>query len=122
MKNLSLAEQEFLKAFENIEPVEWEDDLRAYYNEDGKVTSFAGSGYPAGDNWIAIDRALYNTHEWAWLWVVDGKIVKREPSNNYYFPLTKSDKGVKVVIYHANIVVESHEDYDRVEYYAKRNS
>ena len=118
MKNLSLAEQEFLKAFETIEPIEWVDDLRAYYDEDGKVTSFVGSGYPQGDNWIAIDRALYNTHDWTYLYVIDGKIVERKPTNNYYFPLTKSDKGVKVVRYHANVVVESHEDYEDIEYYA----
>ena len=122
MKNLSLAEQEFLKAFENVEVVEHVDDLRAYYDDEGKVWTFAASGYPQGDCWITIDRELYNTHEWSHLYVIDGKIVERKPNYNYYFPLTTSDKGAKVVRYHANIVVEPYEDYEEVEYYDRRNS
>ena len=122
MKNLSSAEQEFLKAFENIKIVEHVDDLRAYYNEEGKVWTFAASAYPQGDKWIAIDRTLYETHDWHWLWVADGKIVERKPNYNYNFPLTRSDKGVKVVKYHASVVVEPHEEYQEVEYYERRNS
>ena len=122
MKKTLSAEQEFLKAFENIEAVEQVDDLRAYYDSEGKIWTFAASSYPQGDQWIAIDRTLYETHEWQWLWVADGKIIERRPNYNYYFPLTRSDKGVKVVKYHASVVVESHEEYQEVEYYERRNS
>lgn len=122
MKKTLSAEEEFLKAFENIEAVEHVEDLRAYYDAEGKVWTFAASAYPQGDQWIAIDRKLYETHDWHWLWVVDGKIVERRPNYNYYFPLTPSDKGVKVVKYHASVVVEPHEEYQEVEYYERRNS
>jgi len=122
MKNLSLAEQEFLKAFENIEVVEYVEDLRAYYDCEGKVYTFSASDYPSGDLWISIDRALYDTHDWQWLWVIDGKIVKRKPVYTRHFPLTPSDKGVKVVKYHASVVVEPHEESSDVEYYERRNS
>ena len=118
MTKILSAEEEFLLAFTFVTPVEHVDDLRAYYDDEGKVWTFAASGYPQGNNWISIDRELYNTHEWSHLWVIDGKIIERKPNYNYYFPLTKSDKGVKVVRYHANVVVESHEDYEDIEYYA----
>lgn len=122
MKKTLSAEEEFLQAFSSIQVIEYKDDLRAYYHENGKIWTFAASAYPPGDQWISIDRKLYETHDWHWLWVIDGKIVERKPNYNYYFPLTASNKGVKVVKYHASVVVEPHEEYNEVEYYERRNS
>jgi len=121
MTKILSAEEEFLKAFDNIPVVETVEEYRAYYDEDGWVTGFTASGFPTGDNWIHIDRELYMTHNWRDLKVVDGKIVHEPPKYYYYFPLTKSDKGVKVVKYHASVVVESCEEYSEVEYYDRNN-
>lgn len=117
-----LGEEEFLQAFSNIVPVTVIEDYRAYYDAEGCVTGFAGSGFPDGDNWISIDRELYITHNWTNLHVVDGKIVYIAPVYYYHFSLTRGTKGVKVVKYHAGLVVESDEEYTDIEYYDKRNN
>ena len=121
MTKILSAEEEFLKAVNNILEVQVVEEYRAYYDEDGWITGFTASGFPEGDNWIHIDRELYITHNWRDLKLVDGKIVHVPPTYYHYFPLTKSDKGVKVVKYHASVVVEPHEEYNEVEYY-DRNS
>lgn len=122
MKKTLSAEEEFFKALASVEEITYKEDLRAYFDQDGWVTAFTGSDYPPGDNWISIDKALYITGDWAWLRVINGKIVKQEPKYTHHFGLTKSDVGVKVVKYHASVVVESHEDYIDVEYYDSRNN
>lgn len=113
---------ELLAAMADITPVEPYEDYRAYYDEDGWVTGFAGSGFPDSDNWIAIDRTLYITANWDWLRVVNGSIVKQPPIYTYHFPLTISDKGVKIVKNHAGIVIEEGEEYTDIGYYDKRNN
>ena len=115
-------EADFLSAFTDIVQPVVPEDYRAYYDEDGWVTGFAGSGFPTGDNWIAINRDLYTTHEWNWLRVINGSIVKQQPVYTYHFSLTKSDKGVKIVKNHAGIVIEEGEEYTDIEYYDKRNN
>ena len=115
-------EQEFLAAFESFKPIVVVEDLRAYYDDDGWVYTFAGSGYPEGANWIAISRELYQTHNWQWLRLVNGKLIEQKPNFLYKFPLIKSDKGVKVVKHHASLVIEPHEEYKDVEYYDRRDN
>ena len=122
MSKILSAEEEFLKAFETIEPIEWVEEYRAYYNHEGWVTGFAGSGFPDGDNWVTIDKELYQSDKWRYLRLVNGKLERQEPKIEYSFPLTPSDKGVKVVKYHASVVVEPYEEYSEVEYYERRNS
>lgn len=122
MTKILSAEEEFLKAFENIPNNTQQEEYRAYYNEDGWITGFAGSGFPAEGSWVTIDKELYTTHNWDNLRLIDGKIIRQIPVYCYKFPLTRSKKGVKVVKCHANIVVEPHEDYEEVEYYDRRNS
>lgn len=122
MKKTLSAEEEFLKALSSIEEIKYKQDLRAYFDSDGWITAFTGSDYPTGDNWISIDKELYVTGDWAWLRIIDGKIVKQQPTLMHYFSLTASNTGVKVVKYHASVVVESYEDYSDVEYYDSRNS
>lgn len=122
MTKILSAEEELLQAFANIEPINIVEEYRAYYDDDGWITGFAASGFPEGDNWIAIDRELYVTHNWRDMRLVDGKITYIPPKHYYYFSLTPSDKGVKVVKYHASVVVEPHEEYSEVEYYERRNS
>lgn len=113
---------ELLAAFANIAPMLALEEYRAYYDEDGWVIGFSGSGFPDSDNWIAIDRDLYITHNWQWLRVTNGVIVKQLPVYTYHFPLTISDKGVKIVKNHAGIVVEEGEEYTDIGYYDKRNN
>ena len=120
-KTLS-AEEEFLQAFANINPTTVAEEYRAYYDKDGWIIGFTASGFPAGDNWIAIDRELYITHDWRDMRLVDGKITYIAPKISHHFSLTSSNKGVKVVKYHASVVVEPHEEYSQVEYYERRNS
>jgi len=114
-------EAEFLQALELLtdHPVA-STEYRAYYDADGCVTGFSGSGFPDGDNWIHISREIYILHDWNFLKVVDGKIIRVEPTYLHHFALTRSNKGVKVVKGHASIVVE--DDYLETEYYERRNS
>lgn len=117
------AEQELAKAFADIQPVTVVEEYRAYYDADGWITGFAGSGFPKNqDNWIHIPRELYITHTWNHLRLVDGKIIKIEPTYNWHFPLTKSTKGFKIVKNHAGIILEKDEQYSDVEYYDKRKT
>jgi hypothetical protein len=119
---LSPAELEFIKAFESIESVEVIEEYRAYYDENGWVTTFCGSNHPAGDNWISIPKELYITHNHLHLRVVNDKLVKDIPTNKHFFPLTKSNKGVKIVKNHAGLILEPGEAYVDTEYYDKRNN
>jgi hypothetical protein len=116
------ANEEFLKAFESIKPNEYKEEYRAYYDDDGWILFFTGSGFPEGDNWVNIERELYITGDWQYLKLVDGKIVKILPNYNHYFPLTKSTKGAKVVKNHAGIILDPSEEYTDIEYYDKSNN
>lgn len=121
MTHLSPADLEFLKAIESWEPPRIVEEYRAYYDDEGWVTGFAGSGFPDGDNWIHIPRETYITHNWQHLKVKDGKLTRVEPTYDHVFALTLSDKGYKVVKNHAGILLESGEDHPNVEYYERRN-
>jgi hypothetical protein len=121
---LTPAEQELAKAFADIQQVTVVEEYRAYYDSEGWITGFAGSGFPKNmDNWVHIPRDLYITHNWNHLRLVEGKIVKIEPIYNWYFQLTKSTKGFKIVKNHAGIILNESDDYQGdTEYYEKRNS
>ena len=122
-KDLSSAEIEFLKAFETlVPPPAIVEEYRAYYNNEGWVTSYEANNFPPEGNWISITKETYMSHNWQWMRIVNGILTKQVPDNRYHFPLTKSNKGVKVVRYHANIVVESHEECNDIEYYDRRTS
>jgi hypothetical protein len=112
-------ESEFLQALASITVPPIVEEYRAYYDTDGCVTGFSGSGFPDTDNWINISRELYITHDWSCMRVVDGKICRVEPDYFHHFALTRSSKGVRVVKGHAGIVVE--DDYSETEYYERRN-
>jgi hypothetical protein len=115
-------EDELLRAFANIVPVEVNEEYRAYYDTDGRITAFSASGFPIDDNWVHIDRELYVTGDWSWMRLVEGKIIKQLPTTHCHFSLTLSEKGVKVVKGHAGLVVEDSDDYADVEYYDNRNN
>jgi len=121
-KNLmTTSEQELIRAFLDMEPfVPVNEEYRAYYDNDGWVTSFAASNFVEG-KWIHITKEVYNTQVYQWLRVVDGKLIKDIPVNRHVFQLTRSDKGVKVVKNHAGIVIESSEIYADTEYYDRTN-
>lgn len=121
MTNLSLADLEFLKAIESWQPPAIVEEYRAYYDNEGQVTGFAGSGFPIEGNWIPISRETYLAHNWQNLKVKDGKLIHVEPTYNHIFALTISDKGFKVVKNHAGIILEPAEEYSTVEYYERRN-
>lgn len=121
MTNLSPADSEFLKAIESWQPPKITEEYRAYYDEEGWVTGFAGSGFPEGNNWVNIPREIYVAHNWQNLKVKDGKLIRIEPTYDHLFALTSSDKGFKVVKNHAGILLESGEEYPNVEYYECRN-
>jgi hypothetical protein len=112
-------ESEFLQALSAISAIPAVEEYRAYYDTDGWVTGFSGSGFPDTDNWINISREMYVTHDWSCMRVVDGKICRVEPVYFHHFALTRSNKGVKVVKDHAGIVVE--DSYLETEYYERRN-
>jgi hypothetical protein len=118
------AEEEFLLAFANLTPVEEVvGEYRAYYSSDGKVTFYMANNFIDTDlKWINISQEEYRAQDHQWMWVVDGKLVKRLPTYDHYFPLTRSNKGVKVVKYHAGLVLESDETYEDVEYYTTRKN
>ena len=121
-KPLTLAEQEFLLAFVNIQHTVIVEEYRAFYDEDGWVTFYAANNFPEGDNWISITKEQYVKQDYQWLRLVNGKLIKQIPSNKYRFSLTKSCTGVKVVRGHAGIVIEPDEIYDDVEYYDQRHN
>lgn len=121
MTKLSQADLEFLKALESWSAPTIREEYRAYYDDQGWVIGFAGSGFPAGDNWIHIPRETYTTHDWQNLKVQDGKLIRVDPVYNHCFLLTPSDKGFKVVKNHAGIILEPGEEYPNAEYYECRN-
>jgi hypothetical protein len=120
---MTSAEEEFLLAFANITPVEIVEEYRAYYDSVGKVTFYMANNFIDTDlKWINISQEEYQAQDYQWMWVVDDKLIKRLPTYDHYFPLTRSDKGVKVVKYHAGLVLEPGETYENTEYYDKRNN
>lgn len=121
MTNLSPAEQEFLKAFENFHAPTVHEEYRAYYDDDGWVIGFAGSGFPEQGQWINISRDEYMTHDWQNFKVKDGKLLRIELTNKHLFALTPSNKGYTVVKNHAGILLEPGEEYPEVEYYERRH-
>ena len=115
-------ETELLSAFNNIQPVVMHEEYRAYYDDIGWIIFFAANIFPAdNDKWVTISKELYITHNWHQLRVVNGKIIKQD-THRYYFPLTKSTIGVKVVKNHAGIVVEQQDEYTDIEFYDNRNN
>lgn len=97
------------------------EEYRAYYDDQGTVLFFTGSGFPISGNWINISRDVYITHNWDNLKVKDGKLIRVETVYEHVFALTRSNKGYKVVQNHAGILLESGEEYPEVEYYDRRN-
>lgn len=120
---MNRAEEEFLLAFANITPVEIVEEYRAYYDDSGKVAFYMANNFIDTDlKWVNITREEYQAQDHQWMWVVDSKLVRRLPTYDHYFSLTLSDKGVKVVKYHASLVLEPGETYDNVEYYTTRKN
>jgi hypothetical protein len=119
---MTLAEEEFLKAFASITPIEVVEEYRAYYDNEGKVTFYMANNFIDTDlNWVSITREEYRAQDHQWMWVVGGKLVKRLPTYDHYFSLTLGNKDVKVVKNHASIVLEPGEIYADTEYYDQIN-
>ncbi len=115
------AEEEFLKALASIKSADIKEEYRAYYDSDNHVKFYMANKFPTDDqDWINITREEYVAQDYQWMWVVDGKLVKRLPQYKHYFPLTINDKGVKVVKGHAGLIVEPDESFNNVEFYAAR--
>jgi hypothetical protein len=121
---MTLAEEEFLLAFANLTPVkEVVEEYRAYYDSVGKVTFYIANNFIDTDlKWINITREEYQAQDYQWMWVAGGKLVKRLPTYDHYFSLTRSDKGVKVVMHHAGLVLEPDETFSETEYYDTANN
>jgi hypothetical protein len=120
---MNQTEIEFIKAFQSISPIIVNEEYRAYYDDTGKILYTMANTFPENnENWVPITKIEYQTLECQWLWVEKGQIVERKPTYNYYFSLTLSTKGVKIVKNHAGIVVEPGEKYTDVGYYDKRNN
>jgi hypothetical protein len=120
-KTLTLAEQEFLKAFKDIKPISIIEEYRAYYDNDGWVQFYAANKFPDVGTWVNISREQYVLQDHQWLRYVDGVLIKQLPTYSFKFALTRSDNGVKVVKNHAGIVLESGEAYAETEYYDTNN-
>jgi hypothetical protein len=113
---------EFLKGLISVEPIVVKEEYRAYYDDADKIHYTAANDFPENDDkWIPITRVQYQTLECQWLWLEKGQIVERKPTYNYYFSLTASTKGVKIVKNHAGIVIEPGEEYADIGYYDKIN-
>lgn len=115
-------EQEFLQAMENIVPMTFKEEFRAYYDDTDKILYLLANVFPDNNNWIEITKLQYQTLECQWLWVEKGKIIKKTPTYEHHFGLTKSVKGYKIVKNHAGIILEEGDEYLDIEYYDKRNS
>ena len=114
---------EFLKGLMSVEPIIVKEEYRAYYDESDKIIYTVANNFPENeDKWISITKLEYQTLECQWLWIEKGQIVERKPTYNYYFSLTPSTKGVKIVKNHAGIVIEQGEEYADIGYYDKRNN
>jgi len=119
---MNQTEIEFLKAIQNIVPMDIDEKYRAYYDDTGKILYTMANQFPDdNDNWLTITRAQYQTLDYQWLWLEKGQLVERKPTYNHYFSLTPSTKGVKIVKNHAGIVVEQGEECADIGYYDKRN-
>ena len=116
-------EEEFIKAINSFESIVIKEEYRAYYDDDNKIMYLMANQFPDdNNNWLTITRSQYQTLECQWLWLEKGQLVERKPVYNYYFSLTPSTKGVKIVKNHAGIVVEQGEEYADIGYYDKRNN
>ena len=114
---------EFLKGLMSVEPIIVKEEYRAYYDESDKIIYTVANNFPENeDKWISITKLEYQTLECQWLWIEKGQIVERKPTYNYYFSLTPSTKGVKIVKNHAGIVIEQGEEHADIGYYDKRNN
>jgi hypothetical protein len=119
---MTSAEEEFLKAFANITPIEIIEEYRAYYDNNGKVKFYMANNFIETDlMWINITREEYVAQDYQWMQVVDGKLVKQLPIYDHYFSLTSNNKDVTVVKNHAGIVLEPGETYLDTEFYARNN-
>ena len=119
---MTSAEEEFLKAFASITPIEVVEEYRAYYDNEGKVTFYMANNFIDTDlNWVSITREEYRAQDYQWMQVVDGKLVKQLPIYDHYFSLTSNNKDVTVVKNHAGIVLEPGETYLDTEFYARNN-
>ena len=120
---MSNAEEELLKAFSNIIPVEINEEYRAYYDDENKVRFYMANKFDIDDTkWINISKEEYIAQDYQWMWVENNKLVKKLPSYKYEFPLTRSNNGNRVVKNHAGILLEANEEYPEIEYYTTKKN
>jgi hypothetical protein len=122
LTKLSPAELELHKAMMSIPPlIPVVEEFRAYYDTQGRVYAYHCTEFPKDDdNWVHISKEQFKEYHWANLRIIDGKLVKVDSTFKRHFPLTRSEKGVKVVKYHAGLIIDPAEEYSDVEYYDQR--
>lgn len=90
-------------------------EYRLYYDENGSITACAMVQHPPGDNYIVVDRDVYDNY--MRYCVKDGKLEKIKQDSSTSNSLRKSTSGYKIVSGHAPLIIYGDEDYTEIEYY-----
>jgi hypothetical protein len=93
-------------------------EFRLYYDDEGKITMFAESSHPEGNNYIVLtDPGEFHCTNTLLLRVKDGKLIKIDPVVKSKPGLQRSNKGQRVVKGIAALMLLPTEEYTDVEYY-----
>ncbi len=116
--------QEFLKAFELIDPPKKiEFEYRLYYNDKGEIyrtTNLKSDPIEPG-NYIVVDNSIYKNY-------VKYRIINGEPclvpqSIGFVQPgLIRSEKGIAVVKNNASLPLTADDEYNDIEHYDYRSN
>lgn len=90
-------------------------EYRLYYDENGTITSCAMVQHPSGDNYVVVDRDVYDNY--MRYYVKDGKLEKIKQGSSNSNTLQKSTSGYKVVAEHAPLIICDDEYHPEIEYY-----
>lgn len=94
-------------------------EYRLHYNDDGEIYLCTMQDHPDTTRYIIVDRATYMDYHL--YHIVDGKLEKTTTDPKYQVRLRKSQLGYATVKGYAGLIIESHETYLDIEYYARNN-
>jgi len=115
-------QEEFNQAMEQFgfkepEPLEF----RIHYDDHGKIIMCSMCGHPASDQYLVVDRLVYDNYLKYQVNVARKKLEKIDIDIGISVKLRKSTHGYAVVKSHAGLLVEKDEIYNDIEYYDSIN-
>jgi hypothetical protein len=114
-------EQKFWDEFNTLlndnKPKELE--YRLHYNNIGEIISCSMQDHPDTNQYVVVTKDEYDRYfEYR---VFNSRIKKIEGDSRYSVKLQKSTQGYSVVKNNAGLLIEPTEEYQDIEYYARRN-